>query len=407
MLFGLFDDPAVSRFFPLTYSRSFAHLRTGPLTPAEQLQVLTGNRFWGVKPASHLITYYQHTGQLPVLFGEPVLFINSRIRHLATILPLCTGLTQPGDSLTHESDLIAIVIGPDQLMAFFTSANPDSFVKKSESVSAGLFNHSWEVVLDSGLTIEDQASFLINSGRFNSMEKSFRGAALGDHCLWISPSAIIHPFVSFDLRKGPIFLDDQTEVMSHTLLSGPLYVGPGSKVKAGSTFYPNTIIGPVCKVGGEVEDVIIQGYSNKQHAGFLGHSFLGSWCNLGADTNNSDLKNTYAPVDLWESGKMVSTGSIFMGLIMGDHSKTGINTMLNTGTVVGFSSMVFGAGFPDRFIPSFHWSADGKLIPFRLNKAIETARAVMGRRSVPFTDADQTLFEDIRNLAVSEHKTHS
>lgn len=263
------------------------------------------------------------------------------------------------------------------------------------------------MVLDSGLAIEDQAGLLARSGRFKASGSVYRGATMGDHELWISPSATIHPFVAFDLRKGPVFLDDQVEVMSHSVLSGPLYIGAGSKVKAGSTFYPNTIIGPVCKVGGELEDVIIQGYSNKQHAGFLGHSFIGSWCNLGADTNNSDLKNTYAPVDIWENGKMVSTGSLFMGLIMGDHSKTGINTMLNTGSVIGFSSMVFGAGFPDRFIPSFHWSADGKLIPFRLNKAIETARAVMGRRSVPFTDADQTLFEDIRNLAVLEHKSSS
>jgi len=154
----------------------------------------------------------------------------------------------------------------------------------------------------------------------------------------------------------------------------------------------------VCKVGGEVEDTIIHPYSNKQHSGFLGHSYLGSWINLGADTNNSDLQNNYGSIKVQVNGRHIDSGKQFVGLMMGDHSKTAINTMFNTGTVVGFSSNVYGAGFPPKFISSFGWGGSESMKEYKLSKAIETAKAVFARRDKEFKKEDEEMFETIFNL---------
>jgi UDP-N-acetylglucosamine diphosphorylase/glucosamine-1-phosphate N-acetyltransferase len=162
-------------------------------------------------------------------------------------------------------------------------------------------------------------------------------------------------------------------------------------------------IGKVCKVGGEVEDMIMMDYSNKQHAGFIGHSYLGSWVNLGADTNCSDLKNNYSQVKIKLSSGEVDTGMQFLGVLVGDHTKTAINTMFNTGTVAGFSSNIFGAGFPDKYIPSFSWGgSDAGFIEYDPEKSIKTAKIVTARRNVPFTASDEKLFKNIFEMTRKE-----
>ncbi|HSW53769.1 MAG TPA: hypothetical protein VLH59_01650, partial [Ignavibacteriaceae bacterium] len=170
------------------------------------------------------------------------------------------------------------------------------------------------------------------------------------------------------------------------------------KIKSCATIYPNVSIGKVCKVGGEVEDTIIHSYTNKQHSGFLGHSYLGSWINLGADTNNSDLQNNYGTIKVQVNGRHIDSGRQFVGLMMGDHSKTAINTMFNTGTVVGFSSNVYGAGFPPKYIVSFGWGGSESMKEYKLVKAVETASAVFARREKTFSKEDEALFETIFNL---------
>jgi len=161
-------------------------------------------------------------------------------------------------------------------------------------------------------------------------------------------------------------------------------------------------VGKECKIGGEVEDSIVLPYSNKQHAGFIGHSYLGSWVNLGADTNCSDLKNNYSTIKVQLNGKAVDTETQFLGVMMGDHSKTAINTMFNTGTLVGFSCNVFGAGFPDKYIPSFSWGGSDGLSTYTLDKSISTAKVVMSRRDEKFLPANENLFEKIFNLTSKE-----
>jgi UDP-N-acetylglucosamine diphosphorylase/glucosamine-1-phosphate N-acetyltransferase len=170
-------------------------------------------------------------------------------------------------------------------------------------------------------------------------------------------------------------------------------------VKVGAKIYGDTSIGPLCKVGGEIENSIVLGFSNKQHDGFLGHSYLGAWVNLGADTNTSDLKNNYGNVRVQLGGEAIDTGRMFLGALIGDHAKTGINTMLNTGTIVGVSANVFGAGFPSKSIAPFSWGGAEGYQRFEIDKAIELARTVMARRNVTFTDADETLLRTLASVA--------
>jgi len=182
-----------------------------------------------------------------------------------------------------------------------------------------------------------------------------------------------------------------------------VYIGKNSKVKVGAKIYEGVTVGPVCKVGGELETSIIHGFSNKQHEGFLGHAYIGEWCNLGADTNNSDLKNNYSSVDVIMQGEKIDTGLTFVGLFMGDHSKSGINTMFNTGTVVGFCSNVYGAGYLPKYIPSFSWfDAQKGAQTYKMEKAIEVATRVMARRKVRFSATDKKLFHDIFHLTTKE-----
>ena len=185
--------------------------------------------------------------------------------------------------------------------------------------------------------------------------------------------------------------------MDGALLRGPLFIGDNAVIKMGAKIYGGTTIGPYCKAGGEISNSVMMGYSNKGHDGFLGNSVLGFWCNLGADTNTSNLKNNYDEVRLWDYARerFVHTGLQFCGLMMGDHSKCAINTMFNTGTVVGVSANVFGAGFPKNFIPSFSWGGAGSMTTYSLNKAVETAKRAMQRRGIEWTAQDQGVFEAI------------
>ena len=200
-------------------------------------------------------------------------------------------------------------------------------------------------------------------------------------------------------ENGPVWIDDGVTVMANAVLEGPLYIGKDSKIKIAAKIYENTTIGPLCKIGGEVEGSIIQGYSNKQHDGFLGHAYLGSWVNLGADTNNSDLKNNYGMIQALLNGEKVDTGSQFVGLMMGDHSKSGINVMFNTGTIVGTNCNIFGAEMPPKFVPSFSWGGAAGFAEYQFEKAINVAKTVMSRRKVEFTKNDRHLFENVHQLA--------
>ncbi len=204
-------------------------------------------------------------------------------------------------------------------------------------------------------------------------------------------------FSSLNATNGPIYIGKDAEIMEGCTVRGPFALCEHATLKMGAKIYGPTTVGPHSKVGGEVNNSIIFGYSNKGHDGFLGNSVIGEWCNLGADTNNSNLKNNYAEVRLWnyKTENFAPTGLQFCGLMMGDHSKCGINTMFNTGTVVGVSANIFGSGFPRNFIPSFSWGGSGGMTTFKTDKAFEVAKMVMSRREMEFNDVEARILEHV------------
>ncbi|MCR9081276.1 MAG: glucose-1-phosphate thymidylyltransferase, partial [Cyclobacteriaceae bacterium] len=214
--------------------------------------------------------------------------------------------------------------------------------------------------------------------------------------IFIEEGAVIRASI-LNAEGGPIYIGKNTEIQEGSLIRGPFALCEGSTVNMGAKLRGDTTIGPHSKVGGEVSNSVIFGYSNKGHEGFLGNSVIGEWCNLGADTNTSNLKNNYAPVKLWDyiRGGFTNTGLQFCGLMMGDHSKCGINTMFNTGTVVGVGANIFGDGFPRNFIPSFAWGGAAGFSTFQFPKFLQTAQAVMQRRKVELGEKDQEMLQKV------------
>jgi UDP-N-acetylglucosamine diphosphorylase/glucosamine-1-phosphate N-acetyltransferase len=225
--------------------------------------------------------------------------------------------------------------------------------------------------------------------------------------IYIAESARIHPGVVLDASDGPIVIDDDAVIMANSVILGPAYIGRSTQIKVGAKIYHGTSVGPYCKIGGEVEASIIQGYSNKQHDGFLGHAFIGEWCNLGADTNNSDLKNNYHAVKVWFGDAWQDTGAQFVGVFMGDHSKTGISTSINTGSVIGVGCNIFGGGLPPKFVPSFSWANGPDITTHRIGEALDTAIRAMARRSVTLGTAETALLRRIFDETVGERTTKS
>ncbi len=227
--------------------------------------------------------------------------------------------------------------------------------------------------------------------------------------IFLGPGATVRPGAILNAEDGPIYIGANATVFERAVIRGPCYLGPKSQAKIGANV-EGTAAGPWCKLGGEIHDCIIQSYSNKGHAGFLGHAYLGSWCNVGAGTNISNLKNDYGEVTLYapDTEAFLPTGRQFAGLFMGDHSKCGINTMFNTGTVVGTCCNLYGGDFPPRYVPPFSWGSpsDG-FTEYRLDKALEVAERVMARRDVPFTDADRVLFKTLFQQTRTERSTLS
>ncbi len=237
------------------------------------------------------------------------------------------------------------------------------------------------------------------SNQFSKKQIEETNIKIGNKPIFIEKGAKVNHSI-LNATDGPIYIGKDAEIMEGSMVRGPFAMCNNSVLKMGSKIYGPTTLGPFCKVGGEVNNSIFFGYSSKAHDGFLGNSVIGEWCNLGADTNNSNLKNNYEEVKVWnyKTEKFKNTGLQFCGLIMADHSKCGINTMFNTGTVVGVSSNIFGSGFPRNFIPSFSWGGNSGFTTYKINKVFEVAEIVMKRRNIEFTDDDKSILENVFEL---------
>jgi UDP-N-acetylglucosamine diphosphorylase/glucosamine-1-phosphate N-acetyltransferase len=401
----IFEDEQYLNFEPLIYSRPVYDLVCGMSTLKEKIIRSFPEEKIVLKCRPYLESFVKVENpkcKVNQFEADDFLFINGRIvapLNLKNILK-----TKSTDEKVFVSNgiIIAAKISRKRKKKFSLN-NIDILDTKlfndlpSEEVDIEVSNYLWDLVYLNGREIQNDFKFYTKSK--SSTKKEYAGVSFVNRKnVFIGKDVEIKPGVVLDASTGPIFIEKNVTIFPNAVIQGPFYIGESSKIKSCATIYPNISIGKVCKIGGEVEDTIIHPYTNKQHSGFLGHSYLGSWINIGADTNNSDLQNNYGSIKVQVNGRHIDSGKQFVGLMMGDHSKTAINTMFNTGTVVGFSSNVFGAGFPPKYIPSFSWGGNESMKEYKLSKAIETAKAVFARRNKNFEREDEDLFETIFNL---------
>lgn len=380
MNYILFDGSARNQLLPFTFTRPVADIRIGILTIREKWERLLGS-------TTSTVTEDYLSGKWPMVEMAENVMIN------ASYLPTPELLAQIENLETQQA-----IFDGEEVVAFFTHEDQEvDFEKYTQIELVGeifQIKNTWDIFSKNGEAI--QADFEMITLDRNSEPISTSNHVISPGNIFIEKGAKVE-FSSLNASSGPIYIGADAEVMEGSLIRGPFALCEQSAVKMGSKIYGPTTIGPFSKVGGEVNNSVLFGYSNKGHEGFLGNSVLGEWCNLGADTNTSNLKNNYAEVKLWdyETGAFAKTGLQFCGLMMGDHSKCGINTMFNTGTVVGVSSNIFGSGFPRNFVPSFSWGGSAGMTTYKTNKAFEVAEVVMKRREIEFSDEDKSILEQV------------
>jgi len=296
---------------------------------------------------------------------------------------------QPNQAIFDGEEVIAFYVAEDQEVDFDT-------YEIIEYNAGDLFTvkHTWDIFSKNGRAIQEDFDFLTKDRTSQPIPDTVH--CINKEKIFLEEGATINIGV-LNAFTGPIYLGKDSEVMEGSIIRGPFALGEHSQVKMGAKIYGPTSTGPHCKLGGEVNNAVLFGYSSKGHDGFLGNSVLGEWCNLGADTNNSNLKNNYASVKLWdyETGRFANTGLQFCGLMMGDHSKCGINTMFNTGTVIGTATNIFGSGFPRNFVPSFSWGGASGFVSHLPKKAFETAKIAMARRDIELSETDEAILNHV------------
>ncbi len=385
----LFDDTSRGLLLPLTFTRPVAELRIGMLSIKEKWQFY----FPGAEISYQTENYLQE--KFPLNVQSENLWIN------ASVLPN-KDFIQAIQSLSVNEALMQ-----GELLLAKKSEALSSACKQTEAP----FNYDYLNALPQLFSWNDKESRkdfeLLTKGK-QSLSLNSSNTLIGPpDQLHIEEGAIINAAI-LNTSSGPIYISKDAEIMEGSMIRGPFFIGEHSQTKMGTKIYGATSIGQHCKVGGELNNVVVFAFSNKAHDGFLGNAVIGEWCNLGADSNNSNLKNNYAEVRLWnyQSNNFRKTGLQFCGLIMGDHAKCGINTMFNTGTVVGVASNVFGAGFPRNFIPDFSWGGAQGMEVYQLNKVFEVATKVFERRSLNFNEVEKNILSHVFELTKEYRKSY-
>ncbi len=388
MNYILFDDHTKTGLLPLTFTRTISDLRVGILTIREKWEI-----FLNAKTSSLTDDYLSK--KYPIVQDNKNILINGSVIPNKELAEEVKNLGA-NQILASEDTIIAMSVSLKALKGLsLENAESDSI----QTLNLGLkINHLWEIFSFNNRAIRDDYELLTSGKKSKPISKTNRTVGTD---IFIEEGAKVEHAV-LNSSTGPIYIGRDAEIMEGALIRGPFALCNNSQVKMGAKVYGATTIGPHSKVGGELNNVVFLGYSNKAHDGFLGNSVIGSWCNLGADTNNSNLKNNYEEVKLWNyaSKKFESTGLQFCGLIMGDHSKCGINTMFNTGTVVGISASIFGPGFQRNFIPSFSWGSASRFTTYEIKKAIDVAQRVLERREMELDENDIEILKTIYDLTL-------
>jgi UDP-N-acetylglucosamine diphosphorylase/glucosamine-1-phosphate N-acetyltransferase len=385
----LFDNPTIRQnLLPFTFTRPVATIRTGILTIADKWEkyLNTTASFSTENYLSKKFTL-KHTADNLWINGAlcPDIGIVSSIKKLAL-----------GDALIKDAMILAVRTPDDEV--------PEVIVGKAHEYTAPitLIDQVWKIFQHNGAQI--RADFqLITVGRKSSGIKDKHTRAYAEENIFVEEGAVIHSAI-LNAENGPIYLGKNSQVQEGAMIRGPFSLGKDSIVNMGGKMRGDVSIGPGCKVGGEVSASVLFGYSNKAHDGFLGCSVIGEWCNFGADSNTSNLKNNYDNIKIWNYPQkgFVDTGLMFCGLMMADHSKCGINTMFNTGTVAGVSANIFGAGFPANFVPSFAWGGAAGFSTYHFEKAMTTASKAMERRGLSLTTIDKEIYKTVFDICAKE-----
>jgi len=387
----LFDDPAIRpHLLPFTFTRPVAALRCGILTIAEKWQHRLG------APTVGYLTQPYLQAKFPVCADGVVtgaaLVINGAVCPDEVLVRQVQAL-QPGQGLYCNELLVAAHLADATQIAELIQDGLTGTVEVAEPVT--VIDRPWQLFLRNGVEIRRDFA-LLTAGRQSQPVGDAHTIVYGAENIFIEEGVKIRAAI-LNAEDGPIYLGKNSQVHEGAIIKGPLALCEGSHINAGAKMRGDNTVGPHSKVGGEVGNSILLGYSNKGHDGYMGNSVIGEWCNLGADTNTSNLKNNYAPVKIWSHaiGRFVDTGQTFCGLMMGDHSKCGINTMFNTGTVVGVGANIFGAGYPRNFIPSFSWGGPAGLETFKLPRVAEVAERVMSRRGLVYDAVEQGIMQRV------------
>jgi UDP-N-acetylglucosamine diphosphorylase / glucose-1-phosphate thymidylyltransferase / UDP-N-acetylgalactosamine diphosphorylase / glucosamine-1-phosphate N-acetyltransferase / galactosamine-1-phosphate N-acetyltransferase len=395
----LYEDDLWRRFLPLSALRSLHQVRCGilPLWEKHLLRLQGGVDALSCRPQLAPI-WISDRPSLPINPSglAPTRWLSTRVFWDHDRLEAVTAL-KLGEALADEQ---GVLLGA---VADLDAAEPDLPDRLKESVRIIRIVdfpqlRTWYDLLDACPDEIVRDAELLQLGPSSTPVKMVQ--VMGEPKVWLGDGVTVGPAVCLDTREGPVIVDDGATLMPGVFIEGPCYVGKGSLVRAHAALLEGCSIGKRCKVGGELSAVLMQGYANKQHEGYLGHAVVGAWVNLGASTSNSDLKNTYGTIITTVDGEPINTGRTFLGCCLGDHVKTGINSMLNTGTVVGVAGNLFGTGFHPQSIPDFIWGQPGNYKEYLLDRVVATARTVMGRRHVEMSPAYEALlrgwFEETR-----------
>lgn len=380
----LFEDDRRNAFLPLNFTRPIAEFRIGILTISEKWAK------WLNGQVSYITSDYL-SEKFPIEISDDNYVINASLLPNQAIVQLIEDISF-NEALLYKERLLAVRLDNKQFDRLINN-EPIENLKGSDlygQPNVELILQLWDIFQKNGHQIAVDFK-LLTSGRMSN-PISQTNTIIGSGDIFLEDGAVVEGAM-INAKAGPVYIGGHAEVMEGCMIRGPFALGDHSTLKMGAKIYEDSTIGPFCKIGGEVNNSVVFGYSNKAHDGFLGNSVIGEWCNIGADTNNSNLKNNYAEVKLWnyQSERFELTGTQFCGLIMGDHSKVGINVMFNTGTVVGCCANIFGSGFPRNFIPSFSWGGASGFTTFQVDKAFEVAEAVMKRRGKLLEDTDRTI----------------
>ena len=390
MNYILFDGPARNALLPFTFTRPVADILVGIMTIRQKWELHLGS-------TTTTLTEEYLSDKYPMVELEGNVMINASFLPNAILAELVSNL-EPNQAIFKK----------DEIIAFYTSENQeevdfDTYEIIEYNDDCITIENTWDIFSKNDVAIREDFELLTQERRSQPIPKSVN--VIAPENVFIEEGAKLE-YVTLNASSGPIYIGRDAEIMEGSVIRGPFALCDNAQVKMASKIYGATTVGPYSRVGGEVKNVVIFAYSNKGHDGFLGDSVLGEWCNIGADSNNSNLKNNYEEVRLWsyQTEGFAKTGLQFCGLMMGDHSKCGINTMFNTGTVVGVSANIFGSGFPRNFVPSFSWGGASGFTTYLTKKAFETAKLVMARRDIVFDEKEAAILEHVFEITKKYRK---